>query len=272
MTGSSETDRVAGVVLAAGAGTRLRPLTDLRPKALCPVGNVPLVDHALRRARGVTSSMAVNVCHGREALEAYLSDRDVHISVEQPEALETAGALGKLRDWIDGRDVLTVNGDTVHDDDLAGFVSGWDHERPRLLTVRDESNGDFDDLRYVGVALLPWRIVRQLPPRRHGLYAAVIAPAHERGELDLYVSEAAYFDCGTPAEYLAANLACAGDGSLVADDAEITGQLHRCVVGSGAEVAGRLDRVVVWDGAVVGADEDLTTAIRADDGTTVDAS
>lgn len=41
------TPRPAGVVPAAGAGTRLRPLTSLRPKALCPVGGVPLVDLAL---------------------------------------------------------------------------------------------------------------------------------------------------------------------------------------------------------------------------------
>ena len=42
-------DSLAAVVLAAGAGTRLRPLTRLRPKALCPVGDRPLVDHALDR-------------------------------------------------------------------------------------------------------------------------------------------------------------------------------------------------------------------------------
>lgn len=41
--------RLAGIVLAAGAGTRLHPLTALRPKALCPVGSVPLVDLALAR-------------------------------------------------------------------------------------------------------------------------------------------------------------------------------------------------------------------------------
>ena len=44
-------DGIVGVVLAAGRGTRLRPLTRLRPKALCPVGNVPLVDLALERVR-----------------------------------------------------------------------------------------------------------------------------------------------------------------------------------------------------------------------------
>ena len=63
-------DSLAAVVLAAGAGARLRPLTRIRPKALCPVANVPLVDGAIDRARHVTPSVAVNVHHGRALLEA----------------------------------------------------------------------------------------------------------------------------------------------------------------------------------------------------------
>ena len=46
-------DGLAGVVLAAGGGTRLRPLTRLVPKALCPIGNVPLLDRALTRLAAV---------------------------------------------------------------------------------------------------------------------------------------------------------------------------------------------------------------------------
>src|SRR5687767_16032024 len=95
-------DGVAGVVLAAGRGTRLRPLTGLRPKALCPVGNVPLVDLALERVRPAVTAVAVNLHHGRDALDAHLAG-DVHRSVEEDEPLGTAGALGQLRGWIDGR-------------------------------------------------------------------------------------------------------------------------------------------------------------------------
>jgi NDP-sugar pyrophosphorylase family protein len=49
----SQVEDLAGVVLAAGLGTRFRPLTGLLPKALCPVANVPLVDLALERPRAV---------------------------------------------------------------------------------------------------------------------------------------------------------------------------------------------------------------------------
>src|SRR3954471_155012 len=103
-------DSLAGIVLAAGAGTRLRPLTELRPKALCPVNNVPLVDLALARVAAATADMAVNAHHGRATLQTHIGDR-AHLSIEEPEALGTAGALGQLRDWIDRRPVLVTNAD-----------------------------------------------------------------------------------------------------------------------------------------------------------------
>src|SRR3954452_209622 len=118
---------LAAVVLAAGAGTRLRPLTRLRPKALCPVDNVPLVDLALGWARNVTSAVAVNVHHGRAAMESHLAGR-VHLSVEEPEALGTAGGIGNLRTWIDGRAALILNADAWNDADMQAFVAGWDGE------------------------------------------------------------------------------------------------------------------------------------------------
>ncbi len=116
---------LVGVVLAAGRGTRLRPLTRLRPKALCPVGNVPLVDLALDRVRPAVDDVAVNLHHGRRALDLHLAD-DVHRSVEEDEALGTAGALGQLRPWIDGRGVLVVNADAWCPGSLAPFAEGWD--------------------------------------------------------------------------------------------------------------------------------------------------
>ncbi len=244
---------LAAVVLAAGAGKRLRPLTYLRPKALCPVDNVPLVDLAIGRARQATEAVAVNLHHGREQLEAYLVGR-VHLSIEEPEALETAGALGQLRGWIDGRDVMVVNVDAWHCEDLSEFVTTWDRERPRLLVVHDPARGDFGDQRYAGVALLPWSVVRQLPARRHGLYPAVLGPAVADGSAELVTSNNRFFDCGTPPEYLAANLAASGGTS---------------VVGEGARVEGEVLRSVVWPHARVERGERLVEAIRAPRGITV---
>lgn len=247
-------DELAGVVFAAGSGTRLRPLTNLRPKGLCPVDGVPLLDRALARVRPAVGSVAVNVWHLRGQIEEHLAGTDVHLSVEAPQALETAGALGQLRDWIGGRDVLACNSDVHHPDDLGGLLDGWDHERVRLLTVRDPSRGDFGDLRYTGAALLPWGIVRELPAERLGLYPAVLGPHHEQGRLDLVASEVPFHDCGTPAEYLDANLAASGG---------------RSVIGEGAVVEGEVVRSVLWEGVHVAADERLVGAIRATDEVTV---
>jgi NDP-sugar pyrophosphorylase family protein len=66
---------LVAVVLAAGGGTRLRPLTSLIPKALCPVNNVPLVDLAFRRVGEVTREIAVNIHHFRELMEEHLAGR-----------------------------------------------------------------------------------------------------------------------------------------------------------------------------------------------------
>jgi N-acetyl-alpha-D-muramate 1-phosphate uridylyltransferase len=264
-------DEVAAVLLAAGSGTRLRPLTYLRPKSLCPVGDRPLLDHALERAEEVTDRISVNVHHGREQLVAHCAGR-AHISVEDPQALETAGALGALRGWIDGRNVLTINADAWHPDELSSFVAGWDRERVRLLVVRDPERGDFGDRRFTGVALIPWAVVRQLPPERRGLYPAVIGPRYEAGELDLVDSDTPHLDCGTPGEYLGANLAaidrCGATGpGIIAGN--VPGRAERSVVGRRAVVEGEVLRSVVWPGAVVRESERLRDAVRTPGGMTV---
>jgi MurNAc alpha-1-phosphate uridylyltransferase len=243
-------DSLAAVVLAAGAGSRLGPLTRIRPKALCPVGNVPLVDAAIERARRVTPAIAVNLHHGRVLLEAHLAGR-VHLSVESDRALGTAGALGNLRAWLAGRPSLVLNADAWHDADLAGFVAGWDGERVRLLVV---GGGNLGPTTSVVAALHPWSDVQRLPPEPSGLYERSWRPHAHRGQLDVAPYEGPFHDCGTPAHYLAANLAASGGAS---------------VVGAGATVSGEIDRCVVWPGAAVRRGERLRDAIRADERTTV---
>jgi MurNAc alpha-1-phosphate uridylyltransferase len=245
---------LAGVVLAAGAGTRLRPLTHLRPKALCPVDNVALVDLALDQVTPVASGVAVNVHHGRALLESHLAGRDVHVSVEEPEALGTAGALGQLREWIDGRDVLLVNVDGYREQGLGSLAEGWDGERVRLLVTDDPARGDFGRWRHTGAALLPWAEVRDLRPEPSGLYEVSWARLEAEGRLDLVPLDGAFIDCGTPADYLAANLAASGGTS---------------VIGAGAVVEGEVERSVVWPGGVVARHERLVDAKRVWDWLTV---
>jgi hypothetical protein len=258
----------AGVVLAAGAGSRLAPLTTLRPKALCPIAGVPLLDLALGRLTAelgepdgdATARLAVNAHHHAEQIAAHVGGR-AHVSHEQPEALGTAGALGALHDWIDGRDVLLTNADAFLPSGLAlvdgsPFATGWEGDRCRLACVvvpEGEGRADFRlrdgrGVRYVGTALLPWALVRDLPARPGGLYEALWRAEHERGTLDLQVIEGDAIDCGTVADYLRANLRASGGTS---------------VVGTGASVRGTITRCVVWDGSEVRPGEHLVDVVRA---------
>jgi NDP-sugar pyrophosphorylase family protein len=246
----------AGVVLAAGAGTRLRPLTYIRPKALCPVDNEPLVDRAIAQVAPHVDAVAVNVHHGRALLETHLAGRGLQLSIEEPEALGTAGALGRLRDWIDGRPVLVANADAWRAGRLDDLVRGWDGARTRLLVVHDPARGDFGEWRYAGACLMPWSEVRDLPPEPAGLYEVRWRAAEERGDLELVRTSTTFIDCGTPADYLAANLAASGGNS---------------VIGDGAVVEGELVRSVVWPGGRVGRHERLVEAVRVWDDVTVQA-
>ena len=255
--------RPAGIALAAGSGTRLRPLTDLRPKALCPINGRPLVELALDRLGPLTglgaSNLAVNAHHHAEQVRAYFDDGQhrVHLQLETGEALGTAGAVAALLPWLDGRPALVTNADGYLPGGLAGFADGWDGERCRLLCRATSGRSDFTaedgtGLRYVGACLLPWRRIAGLPATPSGLYERLWRADAEAGALDLVRLPAAAvaIDCGTPADYLAANLQASGGES---------------VVGAGATVLGRLERSVVWDGAWVGPGEVLREQIRAGD-------
>lgn len=262
------------VVLAAGLGLRLRPLTGLRPKALCPVGNVTLLDRALSRvdAAGFAgpARVAVNASYLANQVVGHLGDR-VHVSVEADQPLGTAGALGKLRGWIDGRGVVVANCDAyLRPDDVAAVVAGWDGRVVRVLgvpTAPDDPNR-FGGHQFAGVSLLPWDRVKELPAEPASL-VRVWRAAEADGALEIVAYQGMYLDTGTPRDYLAANLDAAGAGNLIAPSATVTGRCECSVVGAGARVDGDLTRSVVWPGGRVAAGEHLVDAVRAGDGLTI---
>jgi hypothetical protein len=252
---------LAGLALAAGEGRRLRPLTSLRPKPLCPVGDRALLDWALDALDGAVDEIAVNLHHGAEAIDAHLAQRSdaagdavgaaVHRSFERDEALGTAGAVARLRGWLDGRGVLIVNADTWHRTDLAAFAHGWDGERVRLLT---DTALPFGPRSGVVASILPWHLARRLEERPSGLWECVWRDELDGGRLDAVHEPGRVIDCGTPAAYLRANLEWSGG---------------RSVLGAGALVEGRVERSVVWPGGRVHPGEVLIDTIRTDSRTTV---
>jgi len=112
------------MVLAAGLGTRMRPLTDDRPKALVEVAGSALIDHVLRRLgeSGVERAV-VNVHWFAERLESHLAARadgpEIIISDERAELLETGGGLKKASALLGPDPVFVANIDSVWTDNGA---------------------------------------------------------------------------------------------------------------------------------------------------------
>jgi len=260
---------IASLVLAAGEGHRLRPITNFVPKALCPVGNVPLLDRVLARleAHGLCGpgDVAVNACYLADRVVEHVGGR-AHVSVEPgPHPLGTAGAVPPLRDWIGDRGLLIGNADTYlsgSGTDIAALLAGWSGDMVRILVVpAGDRPAEFGDQRFAGFSLLPPAVVAALPPGPSDLILDAWRPAERAGRLEVVPYDGLYLDTGTPADFLAANLHAAGS-SLVDPSALVTGTVVDSVVGAGAMVLGSVTRSVVFPGAMVAAGEHLTDAIR----------
>lgn len=115
-------------LLAAGAGTRLRPLTDRTPKCLIPIGGKPLLEIWLEQLErlGVTEAR-VNTHHLAGQVEAYVAGRPpsaLRVSlVHEPVLLGSAGTIRANRDWLqDEKDFLIIYADNLADVNLADFI------------------------------------------------------------------------------------------------------------------------------------------------------
>lgn len=272
--------RVVALVLAAGLGTRLRPLTEHVPKALVPIGDRPALTHAVAAARAAGASpIAVNAFHLADAVAAYAAAQGLALSRET-ELLGTAGGLAAARAVLGavGAPVLVVNADVFFPEgvELGALVRAHEAARPdatllvrrparplgnvgvdaggRVVRLRGDAPAlsearsyDFLGVHVVGPALAL--------PERGCLVGDVYIPAIARGaRLEVVVHAGPAIDTGTLADYHAANLAwldARGDRSFVAEGAEVTAEATRSVVGRGARVSAPIERVVVWPGAAV---------------------
>lgn len=118
--------RVVGVVLAAGAGTRLRPFTDDRPKPLVPVLGRTLLDRALDKLADVGAERVLVNTHVRaELVEEALRPRGAWVTARREARL--TGPAGALRffahDLADADVALVVSGDALFDDTLDGLLA-----------------------------------------------------------------------------------------------------------------------------------------------------
>ncbi len=148
------------LVLAAGYGTRLAPLTESTPKALVPVAGRPMIAHAIDRCVSAgCDTIVVNAHHHADQLVRHVRETEygapVVVSVEEV-ILGTGGGILAARRWLDdGEPFLVHNADIVSDIDLRGLVHAAeaDHCLAALaVNTRETSRGVlFDaDLRFLG--------------------------------------------------------------------------------------------------------------------------
>jgi len=129
------------MILAAGLGTRLKPLTDTMPKALVPVGGSPLLDINIRKlqAQGY-DRFVVNVHHFAQQIIDYVTRQDyaplVHFSDEREQLLETGGGLKKARNLFrDDEPILIHNVDILDNVDYGWFSRQHQTDEDAVLLV-----------------------------------------------------------------------------------------------------------------------------------------
>ncbi len=223
------------MVLAAGLGTRMRPLTDDRPKALVTLAGKTLIDHMLDRLVEVGVRRAVvNVHAFADRLEAHLAGRDdleIVISDERAELLETGGGLKKALALLGDGPILVCNTDSVWTDDqaIARLIAAWDPIRmddllmtiPLEQTLGFDGPGDFHrdaagrlthrgnaataPLAYMGLHMISPQTIAHWPAERHGVFGHWLTMA-ERGRLQGVVTAGEWMHVGDPSARDAAEI------------------------------------------------------------------
>jgi MurNAc alpha-1-phosphate uridylyltransferase len=148
------------MVLAAGHGTRMRPLTNDRAKAMVEVGGTPLIDHMLDRLKDAGVKRAVvNVHAHADHLEAHLKSRtcgpEIIISDEREALLETGGGMVKALPFLGNAPVLACNIDAIWQEEktsvIGSLLNRWNPEvmddllllAPIERTLGYHGKGDF---------------------------------------------------------------------------------------------------------------------------------
>jgi N-acetyl-alpha-D-muramate 1-phosphate uridylyltransferase len=219
------------MVMAAGLGKRMRPLTATRPKPLVEVAGKALIDHVLDRLRAAgVEKIVVNVHYLADALEAHLkrqaADFDVQVSDERGLLLETGGGMIRAEPMIGADPFLVINSDNYWidgpSDTLRLLASLWrDDEMDALLLLVPQSRagnhrgqGDFHMMAdgrlarrgkgkvapfvFTGIQMVSKRLLRDAP---EGPFSTNILwdRAIEQGRCFGAVHQGLWFDVGNPA-------------------------------------------------------------------------
>lgn len=226
--GSASVMPARAMVLAAGRGERLRPLTDTLPKPLVAVSGRALLDRTLDRlAEAGIEEIVVNLHHLGEKIRSHLTARrDLKIVYSQEdELLETGGGLRKALCHFQGQPFFAINGDVLWQDcgelALTRLAGAWDGAKmdgllllqPVAGAVGYDGPGDFEMAEdgklarkqgcaapfvFTGIQFLHPRLFAQAPQGRYSLNL-LYDKALSNGRLFGLAHEGAWYHIGTPA-------------------------------------------------------------------------
>ncbi|MES2753239.1 MAG: nucleotidyltransferase family protein [Pseudomonadota bacterium] len=219
------------MVMAAGLGKRMRPLTATRPKPLVQVAGKALLDHVFDRLRaGGIARAVVNVHYLADALEAHLAKnvKDIAVSVsdERKQLMETGGGIVQARDLIGDGPFLVVNSDNFWVDGPIDAIrllgEGWDdarmdallllvplarahchtgrgdfHLAPDGRIIKRRASGRVAPFVYTGIQILSPRVIADWPA---GPFSTMLfwERAIAAGRAYGMVHQGLWFDVGTP--------------------------------------------------------------------------
>jgi mannose-1-phosphate guanylyltransferase len=284
------------MILAAGYGTRMRPVTYTMPKLLVPVCNRPLVGWAVEGLLG--AELIVNLHHFPEAIERYLLaayDTGFHFSFES-EILGTGGGIKRVQPLLEGEeDFIVVNGDTIQFPDYAALRAAR-RERDALaaLLLRHPPAGDRftpvwrdagaitgfgkghgEALMFSGAHCIASRVFGFLSEGFGGIVEDVYQKAKDL--VAVLDDNPLWFDTGTPRRLMQASAALLdatlrGDvgvvkGSRIDGDCVIAesarGRAVRSTIGARSVIEGDVRDSAVWDDCVVARGVELDRCIVA---------
>ena len=226
------------MILAAGRGERMRPLTDRLPKALLKAGGRPLIAHVIERlARAGCTDLVVNVSHYAGMIERALGDGSRHgvriVYSREAQPLETAGGIAYALPLLGNAPFLVVNSDIYCDFEIARLAAAAATLAPggrlaHLVLVDNPPHhpgGDFalagskvcgeghDRLTFSGIGVYSPALFAEVMPGARCQLVQLLAPAMARGLVSGEHHRGLWMDIGTPLRLEALERALAARGA-----------------------------------------------------------